>query len=412
MCPSAQTNSETVTSERTLEYDPDLEAWKVTPHSYLDSYALSNFDAAAERSSNSSMMNRYLPDKCYISISKKSFGEEPSRRMILQHFSMPPFLATDTCTELNGYFGSQSEYDEKDKLKAHSSWFRCLVKIYNPGKSEDGKAYYWREMGFFIRWTSSGILRILGVDTPDKILEGLQASMLDNRISISDILADPFAIFAPLLDEIVKLYDNSVWLVRHPVREIEQNRTGHPQFEQMHEMSRHAIHVSEVLAASIQTFESLERRQSEFYAENGFELTKTLKSQRREYMAFQKQQLQSLLLRSRSNHERLKNEITVAYNLLTQQDNNVMKSIALLTMIFLPATFVSAIFSTTFFDFSEGEWKMADEIWIYWLTTMILTALTVLVWYIWLNGPKEIVKRLQLFLKRILKRNKSQNDNV
>ena len=79
----------------------------------------------------------------------------------------------------------------------------------------------------------------------------------------------------------------------------------------------------------------------------------------------------------------------------------VMKSIALLTMVFLPATFSSvcivtliifgaaltqlqALFSTAFFTFGENGWKASHWFWIYWVITVPVTIVVVIVWNIWL----------------------------
>ncbi|CAN9403265.1 unnamed protein product [Alternaria alternata] len=69
-----------------------------------------------------------------------------------------------------------------------------------------------------------------------------------------------------------------------------------------------------------------------------------------------------MLLRSQSNKERLQNEIALAYNMIAQRDSQVMtglgeaarrdsgamRTIAVVTMAFLPPTFLSAIFSMSF----------------------------------------------------------------
>lgn len=43
----------------------------------------------------------------------------------------------------------------------------------------------------------------------------------------------------------------------------------------------------------------------------------------------------------------------------------------------------------SFFDFSPGkekrsdEWKVSEKIWIYWVTALLLTLLTMGVWLVW-----------------------------
>jgi hypothetical protein len=99
----------------------------------------------------------------------------------------------------------------------------------------------------------------------------------------------------------------------------------------------------------------------------------------------------------------------------TQTDSAAMKTVAVLTMTFLPATFISvsyspftkhlewaflqailrltfsqkAVFSMSFFNFrpATGDqpqaWSVSDKLWIYWMFAIPLTAITVLVWFWW-----------------------------
>lgn len=208
------------------------------------------------------------------------------------------------------------------------TWFRCLVKnVLKPGEeTQSGKRYTWYEMGFFTCWDSLGCCRVLCIDTPQDLQSALetvlQKPFLDPR--------DPFAMHVPLIDQIVKLYDDSVWLIRDEVREIEevsssvvfQGRTSlthvdqHRQdaplrFGEMHEASRHAIHVTEVLSATIETVEKIQQQQKVIYESLPSDPGKTYRTQAQDYVSFQLEMLKSLKLRSCSNHERMKGEVTL-----------------------------------------------------------------------------------------------------
>ncbi|KAI0892488.1 hypothetical protein F4806DRAFT_231998 [Annulohypoxylon nitens] len=80
----------------------------------------------------------------------------------------------------------------------------------------------------------------------------------------------------------------------------------------------------------------------------------------------------------------------------TQRDGSQMRTIALMTMVFLPGTFVATLFSMTFFD-----WKLKDEemissyIWIYVVSTVILTVATIGTWY-YFTGKVQINRRYLL----------------
>ncbi|KAJ3580538.1 hypothetical protein NPX13_g24 [Xylaria arbuscula] len=70
----------------------------------------------------------------------------------------------------------------------------------------------------------------------------------------------------------------------------------------------------------------------------------------------------------------------------TRRDSELMKSIALLTMVFLPATFVATLFSMGIFQWngSHGEnLNVSPYIWLYVVVTVVITSATLGAWYIW-----------------------------
>jgi hypothetical protein len=62
-----------------------------------------------------------------------------------------------------------------------------------------------------------------------------------------------------------------------------------------------------------------------------------------------------------------------------------MKTIAFLTLTFFPATFISAIFSMSFFNYDpeRDEWTVSKEFWIYWVVAIPITGITALMWSSW-----------------------------
>ncbi|KAK4185072.1 hypothetical protein QBC35DRAFT_504581 [Podospora australis] len=74
----------------------------------------------------------------------------------------------------------------------------------------------------------------------------------------------------------------------------------------------------------------------------------------------------------------------------TRRDSNQMRSIAFLTMIFLPATFLASLFSMTFFnwDASEGEHVVSPLLWIYFALAVGITLIVVGCWYLFTRRRK------------------------
>lgn len=60
-----------------------------------------------------------------------------------------------------------------------------------------------------------------------------------------------------------------------------------------------------------------------------------------------------------------------------------MITIAAVTMFFLPGTFISAILSTTFFDYGDEGLKVSKKWWVLPATAIPLTAIVFAVWMAW-----------------------------
>ncbi|EJT78557.1 hypothetical protein GGTG_03657 [Gaeumannomyces tritici R3-111a-1] len=76
-------------------------------------------------------------------------------------------------------------------------------------------------------------------------------------------------------------------------------------------------------------------------------------------------------------------EVNVEIAFDTKRDSQHMRSIALLTMVFLPGTFLASVFSMTFFDWKEGA-SVSEYIWIYFVIAILLTLIVIGVWWYWI----------------------------
>ncbi|KAL8745835.1 MAG: hypothetical protein Q9190_002064 [Brigantiaea leucoxantha] len=81
----------------------------------------------------------------------------------------------------------------------------------------------------------------------------------------------------------------------------------------------------------------------------------------------------------------------------TRMDSDAMKTIAALTMVYLPGTFVATLFGMVFFTVSstgaETRFSVNSKWWIYLSATIPLTMVTVAVWLGWVKW--KIWKRKQ-----------------
>jgi hypothetical protein len=163
----------------------------------------------------------------------------------------PAAFWSETCVKHNGFFGSHTSTKDTvpspksslasssttqagtssssstaaDHHEAISTYFRLIVKILKTSERQNQTSsnvpsateYGWHEMGF-ISFSSDSRSSIICFDVPEVMIKGLQDTPYVN----SEQLRCPFGLHIPLLEELVKLYDRSIWDMARKVREVEK----------------------------------------------------------------------------------------------------------------------------------------------------------------------------------------------
>ncbi|KAJ5409895.1 uncharacterized protein N7487_004254 [Penicillium crustosum] len=183
-------------------------------------------------------------------------------------------------------------------------------------------------------------------------------------------LNDPFWVYPHLVEQIALMQEPSVWGIRDHVRltETEGKPEGRPQpdYRRLHDIARHAIHVNETLDVALQNLEHI-LTQHESYTnsipDNASPASEDIHLRLRSWQSF----IANLRSRSISNEKRLQNEIQLAFNTVAQHDASVtleigratqldsatMKTIAFVTLTFLPLPSY-VLFSACHFLISAG----------------------------------------------------------
>lgn len=93
--------------------------------------------------------------------------------------------------------------------------------------------------------------------------------------------------------------------------------------------------------------------------------------------------MESMSMATQMAHTKANMEIA----LHAKRDGSQMKSIAVLTMLFLPSTFVSTLFAMPFFDWKpdHGRPTASSWLWIYFVVSISLTCVTCGLWYVFVN---------------------------
>jgi hypothetical protein len=146
-------------------------------------------------------------------------------------------------------------------------------------------------------------------------------------------------------------------------------RSQDPDYPLLHEIARHGIHVSETLEVALQTLTGIIQQYDDYKSKLSAQGI-CQPSCIHDRLLFQRSCLEAVFSRSKSINARIQNEITLvepqfpppnhanilkAFNIASQRDTKIqlrisqeagreaiaMKAIAVVTMTFLPATFVA-----------------------------------------------------------------------
>jgi Mg2+ and Co2+ transporter CorA len=345
----------------------------------------------------SSVANSFAIQKCHQC--QESFADA---------LAMPKFWWSKYFRDGNGGFGCEStrrsgvvtgfsKYTDSNYVTALillDTWSRFTVKQVKPDAS-----FTWYYTNLFTRWlTSTGQTVVLAFDMQPPIQGRCLRALMHPDPSL---LSDPFWAHPYLMEQIARAQEPSVWGIRDHVRasETEKKPEGRPQpdYRRLHDIARHAIHVNETLDATMQSLEYL-MIEHEYYKnltpENATSASEDIHRRLRFFQSF----IANLRSRSISNEKRLQNEIQLAFNTVAQHDSSItleigratqldsatMKTIAFVTLTFLPPTFICAIFSMSFFNYGpDTGWNMSSNFWIYWVFAIPTTVITTVLWTYW-----------------------------
>ncbi|KAM0324760.1 hypothetical protein ACHAQA_007723 [Verticillium albo-atrum] len=290
------------------------------------------------------------------------------------------------------------------------TWSRFLIKqLYD--RKQDGKDeidHEWYHVNVFVKWSAALKQTIvLLFDAPTPLRDRVPTPLFES--ATRRLLEDPFLIHIYLVEEVVRLQDIAVWKLRTYVRTLEKERlkdTPSPNYQGLHDLARHAIHVCETLELSVKTMDSIIAHHTAFRKEaaEAGSFNRSTYRHVHQRLAFFHHMLESLRCRSSSNKERLDNEMQLAFHTVAQYDSRTsvkiaraaqldsaaMKTVSFLTLAFLPATFISAVFSMSFFTVNDdsGEWEVSDKFWLYWVFAVPVTLLTTGLWWMWQQNLK------------------------
>ncbi|KAF3922548.1 hypothetical protein ABW21_db0205295 [Orbilia brochopaga] len=399
----------------------DIKMLPVSPQTDKSPIPVDIFETRAVRDSEwvfrTSDLETYLAspstNPCFVFMESKRLQKNDERASLLhaklqEFYGMPSEIWSDVHWESNGFFGCGDL-----SMTRHATWFRFLVKqlFEKEGKKfPEHYIYDWYKMGFFTTWSQSGIKSILCLDCPKDLVFSMRKSL--DAANNDFFLVDPYAFHQVVIRGIVDVFDKSIWTLRDVVRLVEKAgsdnlaaanasasnstlfaqtrpnvRRPEPDYDHLHEAARHVFHCTETLIVTTQLLERIATRHRDRMSmlANAPQEEQMCMRQIQDHLTCYQGMIYAFRCRSEAMQSRHQNEISLAFNTVAQYHSRVavvdaaaMRVIAALTVVFLPATFVAAIFSMSFFnnDGTAGGWTLNSKFWIYWAFTVPLTMAT------------------------------------
>lgn len=178
-------------------------------------------------------------------------------------------------------------------------------------------------------------------------------------------------------------------------------------FAALHNISKHAIYLSEAIASQLLLIEEILTRIARSPSPQTHDTSPPSQGKEQQSvhasLEYCKTLYQSTQLRLGSLQRRVDNIIALSFNLVTQQDSltmirdskrmltdsrrmivdsTTMKAIAALTMVFLPATAVATIMGNSLFD--DGG-RVTPQFYVMWYVVVPLTLVVFLCTYFWMR---------------------------
>lgn len=364
-------------------------------------------------------------------------------KSLMDHYAVPATVWTERTQSVTHSFGTQTVGNGSVEL----TWNHYLSRVISIGVDENARTSVvsssWVKSDYILHVRQSHhsgaqdrFVTLLCFGAPPAVIQCFRA--LESNGNWHDITKEPFLLFDMIYTELFVLVDKVAWALadvfwpveKYTLELAELGRRGtfpdalnsHIDFAGLHDMSKHCIYLLEGLEAATSTLDAMVQHLQALTTVGA--ATSNLTAALISALNYRKRTFQSTHLRVRSLEKRMENISSLSFHLVTQHNSEIMrddskvmridssimredssvmredsrvlrndsaamKMIALLTLIFLPATGVASVLSCPFFkvDFSnEAEpILVAASFKLFWILVLPLTFGTMVVWglYVW-----------------------------
>lgn len=165
-------------------------------------------------------------------------------------------------------------------------------------------------------------------------------------------------------------------------------------FTELHNCAKHIIYIAEAIDSLLLVVDRTSKRLRP-RAEKTDPARQQPLEQLENSLDYRRSLFQSTKLRQISLQKRIDNIITLSFNLVTQQDSmvmiqdsNSMKTIAAITMVFLPTTTVAAVLGSQLFlskpNDDDGSWQVEMTPpfrWLWWVSIPMTILVALFAWF-------------------------------
>ncbi|KAF2236636.1 hypothetical protein EV356DRAFT_574915 [Viridothelium virens] len=347
---------------------------------------------------------------------------------LFRHLAVPSDFLNERIHSVTCGFGSRPR-----KNGHHCLWFHFLCKDIEVDEHDEIKHrdvnhnhlnlsqadYVWQRAGFFLSWRDYHSLTLN--DGPrlseDEDYDPQQHHRFDNvtlccwgvprameerfaEIAYSgdwkEALEDPFILVTIILDQLFSLMDKQKQNLRRAVNKIELDTLLSAKspssmmqsfdFVAMSNVAKHIDHLG--CGAILETVDAICRHHIKYFIRNPSHCTNRVFHLTEDAFEHKAMLFKSLNFQVQSMEKKMRDMANLAFNLVTQQSNTAviddsrsMRTIATVTLIFLPFAAVAAMFSTPFFANTPNTsvW-VSPDFGTFWAIVVPMTAVVLLCW--------------------------------
>ncbi|KAH6623590.1 hypothetical protein F5144DRAFT_496380 [Chaetomium tenue] len=278
----------------------------------------------------------------------------PGITALCMALSIPPEFLTERLRGVCHSFGTRTNE------QGFAAWFHYLCKAVGPAPAA---RYSWYKSAFFLRKDQHGNVTLVLFGPTPGVRERLDQFI--EAQSWHDVEAEPLALFDLVLDGLFREIDMARVIQAANARGATHRATDTVNFAELHSWTKHLIHLGEAVDSCLLVVDgslaSVGKKNSGGNSGTEHE-TMDPHEQAREMFRYRRSLFNSTKLRLSSLHKRVDNTTTLAFNLVTQQDSQLMIKdsasvtiISFITVLFLPTAGVAAVVGSQLFvtDFDK-----------------------------------------------------------